>query len=103
EGSAGRSRHNEEEPVVSMLAVAAVAFMVGVFVARGRSKGRTVVWQEPRQPPSSSVGAPIEDAEVDDLLRNNQLIAAIKRYRELSGLGLKESKDAMEARRRMLN
>lgn len=29
-------------------------------------------------------------------------IPAIKRYRELSGLGLKESKDAVEARQRQL-
>ena len=89
--------------MVSMLAVAAVAFMVGVFVARGRSKGRAVVWQEQGRPPSSPASLPIEDPEIDELLRSNQLIAAIKRYRELSGLGLKESKDAMEARRRMLN
>lgn len=88
--------------MVSMLAVAAIAFLVGVFVARGRSKGRTVVWQEPARPSSASADVHIEDPEIDALLRNNQLIAAIKRYRELSGLGLKESKDAMEARRRML-
>jgi ribosomal protein L7/L12 len=61
-----------------------------------------VVWREERSRPSSAGHAEIEDAEIDELLRRDQLIAAIKRYRELSGLGLREAKDAMEARRRKL-
>jgi ribosomal protein L7/L12 len=35
-------------------------------------------------------------ADVERLITQNQLIAAIKLYRERSGLGLKESKDAVE-------
>lgn len=35
--------------------------------------------------------------EVQDLLRAGKKIEAIKRYRELTGQGLKESKDAVEA------
>lgn len=38
------------------------------------------------------------EAELDQLIRSNQKIQAIKRYREQTGLGLKESKDAVEAR-----
>jgi len=39
----------------------------------------------------------INDSELDALLRSGQKIAAIKRYRELHGGGLKEAKDAVEA------
>lgn len=38
-------------------------------------------------------------AHIDRLILEGQLIAAIKAYREMSGEGLKESKDAVEARR----
>ncbi|MFD7664460.1 ribosomal protein L7/L12 [Streptomyces sp. NPDC059788] len=37
-------------------------------------------------------------AEVDALLHKGQKIQAIKRYRELTGAGLKEAKDAVERR-----
>ena len=36
------------------------------------------------------------EAEILRLVRNNGKIAAIKRYREETGLGLKESKEAVE-------
>lgn len=38
------------------------------------------------------------EAEIDQLLRAGQKIMAIKRYREQTGVGLKEAKDAVEAR-----
>jgi ribosomal protein L7/L12 len=38
------------------------------------------------------------EAEIDQLLRSGQKIAAIKRWREETGVGLKEAKDAVEAR-----
>jgi ribosomal protein L7/L12 len=38
------------------------------------------------------------EAEIDQLLRSDQKIAAIKRWREHTGVGLKEAKDAVEAR-----
>lgn len=37
--------------------------------------------------------------DIDALLRSDQLIQAIKLYREQTGVGLKEAKDAVEARR----
>ncbi|MFI8998881.1 hypothetical protein [Streptomyces sp. NPDC053542] len=37
-------------------------------------------------------------AEVDDLLRRDRKIEAIKRYRQLTGAGLAEAKAAVEAR-----
>ncbi len=36
-------------------------------------------------------------AEVERLVHEKQLIMAIKVYRELTGVGLKEAKDAVEA------
>ncbi|MFC6061625.1 ribosomal protein L7/L12 [Streptomyces ochraceiscleroticus] len=39
-----------------------------------------------------------ELAEVDDLLRRDRKIEAIKRYRQLTGAGLAEAKEAVEAR-----
>lgn len=41
----------------------------------------------------------IDDAELRRHLAGGRLIDAIKRYRELTGLGLKESKDAIESLR----
>ncbi|WAS98493.1 ribosomal protein L7/L12 [Nannocystis punicea] len=38
------------------------------------------------------------EAEIDQLLRSDQKIQAIKRYREVHGVGLKEAKDAIDAR-----
>ena len=42
---------------------------------------------------------PIEDPEIQDLLAKGNEIQAIKRYRELTGLGLKEAKEAIERHR----
>ena len=38
---------------------------------------------------------PASDPEIQDLLAKGNELQAIKRYRELSGLGLKEAKDAI--------
>ena len=40
-----------------------------------------------------------EDPEIQDLLAKGNEIQAIKRYRELTGAGLKEAKDAIDAAR----
>lgn len=42
------------------------------------------------------------DAEIRRFLETGRKIDAIKRYRELSGVGLKESKDAIESLERRL-
>jgi len=49
----------------------------------------------PTQPPPAATL--VIDPELDAALRGGQKIAAIKRYRELYGVGLKEAKDAVEA------
>jgi ribosomal protein L7/L12 len=40
--------------------------------------------------------APMDDPEIQDLLAKGNEIMAVKRYRELTGLGLKEAKDAID-------
>jgi ribosomal protein L7/L12 len=40
--------------------------------------------------------APMDDPEIQDLLAKGNEIQAVKRYRELTGLGLKEAKDAID-------
>lgn len=52
-------------------------------------------------PPSPAAYANV-DAAIDDALRNDQLIQAIKLFREKTGQGLAEAKRAMEARREQL-
>ncbi|MCV4872437.1 ribosomal protein L7/L12, partial [Escherichia coli] len=42
------------------------------------------------------------DGEVIELIKRSQLIEAIKLYREQTGLGLKEAKDAVDAIARRL-
>src|SRR5262245_8749264 len=82
--------------LVGLVAVGAV------FVALNRSWGRSL--DRSYRPPVSGT-APAQTraltqqdlAEVAILLSGGNKIAAIKRYRELTGLGLKEAKDAVEA------
>ena len=80
-------------------AVAVLAFVFGVLAARRRSK-ETVIWEAPRS--SATHDAAIADPQLLTLLQEKQLIPAIKRYRVLTGSGLKESKDAVEELQRTL-
>jgi ribosomal protein L7/L12 len=83
-----------------LAAVALLALAVGMLAARRRSN-ETVIWEAPRSSPAHD--AAIADAQLRTLLEQKQLIAAIKRYRELTGAGLKESKDAVDALQRTLS
>jgi ribosomal protein L7/L12 len=85
-----------------VIGIAVVALILGVAIGRARAPTRTVVWrEEARAQGDGSRGE--TDPEIDRLLRGDRLIEAIKRHRELTGSGLKEAKDAMEARRRELS
>ena len=91
-------------PYAVVVLVALVALVVGVLIGRlGRSTER-VVWERPAsgvvRGRSASAAGVADDPELRRHLASDQLILAIKRYRELTGLGLKESKDAVEALRR---
>ncbi len=70
--------------------------VVGVVViALARRRGVEVVSLTPPPP-----GGPPVDASPEQHLRAGNKIAAIKRFRELHGVGLKEAKDAVEAMER---
>lgn len=83
-----------------LAAVALVAFVLGIFVSRRRPDTK-VIWESAPQT-SADHEAAIADPELLALLQQRQLIPAIKRYRELTGAGLKESKDAVESLQRRL-
>ena len=83
-----------------LIVVAMLAFAIGASVMRRRSSTK-VIWESPPQTGAAQEAA-IADPQLLALLQQNQLIGAIKRYRELTGVGLKESKDAVEALQRNL-
>jgi ribosomal protein L7/L12 len=99
--------------VISVIAllVAVVALAVALSVRSGISAGpqpnvlsAPTPWPESAQAPASgeapaSGGAPGE-AEIFALLSRGQKIPAIKLYRQRTGAGLKEAKDAVEAMER---
>ena len=47
-------------------------------------------------PRESEPPDPISDPEIQDLLAKGNEAQAVKRFRELSGLGIKEAKEAIE-------
>jgi ribosomal protein L7/L12 len=84
-----------------LFVVAVLAFVFGVVTMRRRS-GNKVIWEAVPQTGAAHEAA-IADPQLLALLQQKQLIGAIKRYRELTGVGLKESKDAVEALQRSLS
>ncbi|MBL8923074.1 MAG: ribosomal protein L7/L12 [Myxococcaceae bacterium] len=86
--------------MVSLLAIAGLVGVVllGVVVLVLSARNQVTVTDVRPPPPEGVVRAPgTGPAEVADLLRAGRKIEAIKRYRELTGAGLKEAKDAVEA------
>src|SRR5262249_3636310 len=61
------------------------------------SKDAVEAIQRGEAPPASPWGDRTFEDEVATLLEQGQKIEAIKRYRERTGVGLKEAKDAVEA------
>ena len=76
------------------LAVLTLLVVVGVIVVLAGKRGVEVVTLKAPPPGQPSLGA---DASPEQLLRAGRKIEAIKRYRELTGVGLKEAKDAVDA------
>lgn len=87
-------------PYWYLIVVAALAFAFGVRTMRRRSSTK-VIWEAAPQTGAAHEAA-IADPQLLALLQQKQLIGAIRRYRELTGVGLKESKDAVEALQRSL-
>jgi ribosomal protein L7/L12 len=84
--------------LLGYLIVAVLAIVFGVITARRRAHSK-VGW-EAAPHTGAAHDAAIADPQLLAFLEQKQLIAAIKRYRELTGVGLKESKDAVEALQR---
>lgn len=68
-----------------------VLVLVGIAIALSRRNGVEVVSLRPPAPGSPGLQSP------EELVRAGRKIEAIKRYREIHGVGLKEAKDAVEA------
>jgi hypothetical protein len=72
------------------LAAVLVLLALGAGFALGRRRPvRSVVWTAP--------SIPISSPDVESLIHSGRKIDAIRRYRELHGVGLKEAKEAVEA------
>ncbi|HMA01701.1 MAG: ribosomal protein L7/L12 [Gemmatimonas sp.] len=83
-----------------VLVIVVLAFVFGTIITRRRSNTK-VIWEaSPQAGPAHEMA--IADPQLLALLQQKQLIGAIKRYRELTGVGLKEAKDAVEALQRSL-
>ena len=78
-----------------IVAVVAAVVVVGVLLMLNRSWG-SFPTRNAAPPPDLAVAADAEQ-ELQELVARGNKIAAIKRVRELTGLGLKEAKDYVEA------
>ena len=85
-------------PYSVVAVIALIAFVLGMLVARRRPDTK-VIW-ESTPVPSAAHETAIADPELRAMLAQKQTIGAIRRYRELTGTGLKESKDAIDALQR---
>lgn len=81
---------------------AALGFIFGRLSAGGGGGDREVRRMQAQEQSRQALASlsPNRQAEIDQLVRDKRVIEAIKLMRETSGLGLKESKDAIDARRR---
>ncbi len=82
------------------------AFILGRAMRAREEGGETRVERRQREAAEAlaqfNALTPDKQAEIDALVTNNRIIEAIKRVREETGMGLKESKDAVDVRRREL-
>ncbi len=76
------------------LVVLVVLVLIGVIVVLAGNRGVEVITLKAPPPGQPTLGA---DSSPEQLLRAGRKLEAIKRYRELTGVGLKEAKDAVEA------
>lgn len=77
-------------------AVFGAGWLLGYWMGLSRKAEETPLGaRPPAPPPEVAISEPVQA-----LIRQGNLIAAIKQLREETGLGLKEAKDAIEAWRR---
>ena len=74
--------------------VGAGSFLLGFIVGRSKSDTEPRVVTPPRPLPNADA-----EAQVRAFLAKDDVIGAIKTYRQLTGCGLKDAKDAVDAMR----
>jgi ribosomal protein L7/L12 len=87
------------------LGAALLALVVGLLLLRYRAKSVSsetsgLSWRTP--PPAPDLSTLDADREITALVARGSKIEAIKRVRELTGLGLKEAKDYVDALERRM-
>ncbi|MGV3625752.1 MAG: ribosomal protein L7/L12 [Archangium sp.] len=80
--------------LLALIGVGVLVAGIAVTVLFMRRREAEVVTLKPPTPVTTT------DSSPEGLMRAGQKIAAIKRFRELHGVGLKEAKDAVEAMER---
>lgn len=90
--------------LLSLLLVGLICFIAGAMWGRRRAQraGPMIMQSSPltmsrpaSAPPNAAIAGEMEDVRA--YIRAGQMIRAIKAYRDRTGRGLKESKDAVEA------
>ncbi len=76
------------------LAFLTLIVVVGIIVVLAGKRNVEVMTLKPPSPGQPVLGA---DASPEQLVRAGRKIEAIKRHRELTGVGLKEARDAVDA------
>ena len=78
-----------------------LALLIGLVIgmASGRDRG-VVIHDAPPRPLKLAEMDPAVLSEIQELVRNDRMIDAIKRYRAATGMGLREAKDAVESIKR---
>lgn len=76
-----------------MVTVTAAAVLVVIALVVGFAVGR----RGDRPVTYTALQPPVSTPDVEALIRDGRKIEAIKRYRELHGVGLREAKDAVDA------
>ncbi len=66
------------------------------------ARGETLPRAPTAVPAPAITRTAVSDAEIDELLKTDRLIEAVKLVKDRTGLGLKESKDLVDARRAAL-
>lgn len=86
-----------ESSILLLMLFAAVVVVLGIALFVLARRWSDVPARTGSIPVSSHAGAPLApDEEIQDLLAHGNKIQAIKRVRELTGMGLKEAKDYVE-------
>jgi ribosomal protein L7/L12 len=84
EGSSTKPASPERAFMKTVSILVGVAVVIGVFLALGRGS-------------SPEIPENVTDGDIRRLVQNGKKIQAIKSYRALHGVGLKEAKEAVEA------